>query len=290
MDTAVVIPARKARRRDVASGPVRVVALGDVHGHWRGVAGHIADAADLVGGPVDVAVAVGDVEAHHDADDAAQKTGPAKYAGLGEFPEYVDGDFDFGAPIVFIGGNHEPYESLDRFGSGWWAPGVWYLGRFGAGLIAGLPAVWLSGIWSDRVSQRPSTERPSHPHRHKSLRERTYYTLDELRAARGQASHLHRPPSMLITHDWPAGVGVTKRGTPAGDPHLTELSAHLAPSVHLCGHMHHRQTVTTEAGTVVESMGHGNAGDDAWALLEFTPDGAVVRLGPGDPTVLRHPR
>ena len=44
---------------------------------------------------------------------------------------------------------------------------------------------------------------------------------------------------MLLTHDWPSGVGTNQAGQPVGDPALRQLAQILRPDIHACGHMHH---------------------------------------------------
>jgi len=214
----------------------RFVVVGDIHGRFEELA-EALDEARRRWGTVDFVLAVGDVEPNRDRKDQAGVVAPARHQKLGDFPLLVAGDIVLGAPLYFIAGNHDPYPTLDRAGPGEWAPGVWWLGRCGVTPIAEVTVAYLSGIYSPRLSELEQ------PYR-RGPKQRTYWHRSELAQIIDATSHLHAPPDILLTHDWPAGVGTNRRGHPVGDPSLRQLVETLQPRVHACGHHHYDQQAT----------------------------------------------
>ena len=82
---------------------------------------------------------------------------------------------DLAAPVLFIGGNHEPFEMLDiaamksRTVPIPWGNNVYHLGRAGAMTVGGLNIAWLSGIQRGEMLAIQGTSR----------KERTYYLVSE---------------------------------------------------------------------------------------------------------------
>lgn len=252
---------------------LRIVAVGDIHGHFDVLDSHLQRVRQEWG-DIDLVLSPGDTEALLSEEQIPMVHGPAKFRRLGSFPQVASGELALGAPLIFSGGNHEPYAAYDtgrtprRL-----AAEVHYTGRAGnthaavlveRGEPLALRIAWLSGIYSRKVTHGRAQDRHS-------PRERSYYVEAELeRVMRGPR------PDILLTHDWPTGIGgVTKRGEPAGDPNLERLVRTLAPRLHICGHMHHRYSATL-AGTRVEALGHVRAGTASLFCFELTPDGDVV--------------
>ncbi|MGW6912906.1 metallophosphoesterase family protein [Kitasatospora sp. NPDC054939] len=239
---------------------------GDVHGEFELLAERVA-AVRRARGPVDAILAVGDVEANRDEADAAGVHGPAKYRKVGDFPLVQEGLLDLGAPLYFIGGNHEPWPALDDAGPGRWSDGVHFLGRAGVAEVAGLRVAFLSGIHSPRITGVPGARR-------ESVRERTYYTGEEV-AQVARAARRAGQVDILLTHDWPAGVSGPHRGSPVGRPELRALAERLRPRWHFCGHMHHRHRAVI-GPTQVVCLDHIRSGAPAFAAVERDPDGRLV--------------
>ncbi|MFD4829154.1 metallophosphoesterase [Streptomyces uncialis] len=250
----------------MAAGPVRVLVVGDVHGEFELLA-EWAAAARRVHGPLDAILAVGDVEPNRDEEDASGVHGPAKYRKVGDFPLVREGLLDLGAPLYFIGGNHEPWPALDDAGPGWWSEGAYFLGRAGVADVAGLRVAFLSGIYSPRITDVPKARRDT-------VKERTYYTGEELEQV-SRAGRRAGQVDILLTHDWPSGVAGPHRGTPVGRPELRALSERLRPRWHFCGHMHHRHRAAIGMTEVV-CLGHIRSGPAAFAVVERNPDGQLV--------------
>ncbi|RKE17103.1 metallophosphoesterase [Streptomyces sp. TLI_171] len=251
----------------------RVLVVGDVHGEFALLA-RLAAAVRAAHGPLDAILAVGDVEANRDEADAAGVYGPAKYRKLGDFPLLTDARVDLGAPLFFIGGNHEPWPALDAAGPGEWAPGVHFLGRCGLAEVAGLRVAFLSGIHSSRVTDRPRPVR-------ESLRDRNYYTAAELQRLTTEGSRSRGGVDVLLTHDWPAGLpGADVPGErPVGRPELRTLTERLRPRHHLCGHMH-RPLDARIGPTAVTCLSLLRDTRNTLALLERAPDGSLLLTRP----------
>jgi lariat debranching enzyme len=248
---------------------MRALVVGDVHGEFELLAAWAAAVVE-VHGPLDAILAVGDVEPNRDDADAAGVHGPAKYRKLGDFPLLAGGLLKLGAPLYFIGGNHEPWPALDAAGPGWWGEHAYFLGRAGVATVAGLRVAYLSGIYSGRITEarRPVRE---------SIRDRTYYTADEVRQVARDARR-DGQVDVLLTHDWPAGVDDSPRGSTVGRPELRDLCERLRPRWHFCGHMHRRHSASIDATDVV-CLDHIRGGRSAFALIEDTPGERVSLTG-----------
>ena len=87
-----------------------VAGVGDIHGRFHRVEAWMDALEAARGRPVDMVLAVGDVEAFRHADDHRRKT--AKRGMPAEFAEYADGLRRMKRPLYFIGGNNEDFEAL----------------------------------------------------------------------------------------------------------------------------------------------------------------------------------
>jgi len=257
--------------------------LGDIHGHFDTAWCALDDALHTCGVPagrLDAIFAVGDVEPLRSVDEMGQVHGPAKYRELGCFVDVVKGTITFPAPLYFIGGNHEPWPSLDADGGlarhgGAWAPGVTFLGRAGLLEVAGLQVAFLSGIHSPVVSRLPAADRPLPAAPKKDLKRRTYWVDAELDAVR-KAGRRGRV-DLLLTHDWPAGIGVDRAQNPTGCEHVRSLVEAVQPTVSCHGHMHHRHSAAI-GDTAVCCLGHIRSGTDAVGVFARHADGTIDRL------------
>ena len=209
--------------------------VGDIHGNFE-VLAEALDAARGRWGAFEFVLAAGDVEPNRGHDDHLGVVGPSRYRKVGDFPRVAAGEIVLGAPLYFIAGNHDPYPALDRAGAGEWAPGVWWLGRWGITTIHKVNVGFLSGIYSPKYSDTPEPER-------NNAKQRTYWHRSELEQLTRTARRYHGGVDVLVTHDWPSDVGTNKAGIPVGDPYLRQLALNLRPKVHACGHMHYDQQV-----------------------------------------------
>ena len=209
----------------------RFVIVGDIHGRFETLT-EALDVARRRWGPIDFVLAVGDVEPNRDYDDHLGVVGPPRYRQVGDFPRVVSGELDLAAPLYFIAGNHDPYPALDQAGPGEWTPGVWWLGRFGITKIEDINVGYLSGIYSKKYTDDPDLKR-------NNAKQRIYWHRSEWEKLTRAARRFHGRVDVLLTHDWPSGIGTNREGKPVGDPSLRQLTERLRPRIHACGHMHH---------------------------------------------------
>ncbi|MFJ8113382.1 metallophosphoesterase [Streptomyces sp. NPDC096132] len=253
---------------------MRILVVGDVHGEFELLAAWSAVVREARG-PLDAILAVGDVEANRDEEDAAGVHGPAKFRKIGDFPLVEEGLLDLGAPLYFIGGNHEPWPALDAAGPGRWGNSACFLGRAGVTEIAGVRVAYLSGIHSPRLTDVPRARRTT-------PRERTYYVADEVRQT-ARAARRGGQVDILLTHDWPSGIAEPHRESSIGRPELRQLCAELRPRWYFCGHMHRRHRATV-GPTEVVCLDHIRSGPGALAVLERDAAGRLTLVEQTVPT------
>ena len=211
----------------------RFALVGDIHGGFE-VLAEALDVARRRWGQFDFVLAAGDVEPNRGYEDHLGVVGPSRYRKVGDFPRVVAGDITLGAPLYFIAGNHDPYPALDQAGAGEWAPGVWWLGRWGITKVRDVSVGFLSGIYSPKYSDTWEPEP-----RRDDAKQRTYWHRSELELLTRSARRYHGGVDVLLTHDWPSDVGTNRAGIPVGDPYLRQLALKLRPRIHACGHMHY---------------------------------------------------
>lgn len=249
--------ASKNRRKKSVS----FVALGDVHGSFRQAAKLIEQARKSMG-EIDFVVCVGDVEANRSAKDAVGvATGGGHRRWVGEFPKVLSGAVKLGVPVWFIGGEHEPWATLDARGPGEMSENLSFLGRAGVEEIEGLRIGFLSGIYGE-ASAMGLGERSSRD-------ERACYVVAEVEALRRGAKRLGGL-DVLITHDWPTGI-IDDRG----DETVEELVRKLKPKLHICGH-HHIRLTSSVGSTSVEAIADVTQGRRGWEGFVFR-DGEIHR-------------
>lgn len=222
-----------------------VAGVGDIHGRFHRVEAWL-DALEVARGrPVDLVLAVGDVEAFRRADDhrrkAAKRTMPA------EFAEYADGLRQVKRPLYFIGGNNEDFEAVHDSPEGCdLAPNVHYLGRAGLRTVKGLRIAYLSGIHAPRYYEQP-LKRPTSLD---SAKQAGYFRTSEVE----RLSHL-KDVDVLLVHEWPRGLPQRARdeGLPSARPLPNNwignpITRRLVDTVHprwvMCGHSHKPFAVT----------------------------------------------
>jgi len=182
--------------------------------------------------PLDLVLAVGDVEAFPTADDHTRKA--VKRAMPAEFADYARGAARLHRPLHFIGGNNEDFVALHAMPEGGEvAPDLHYLGRVGTRRFDGLRLAWLSGIYAPRHVETP-LRAPTTPATQKQA---GYFRMSEVERLRGAGE-----VDLLLVHEWPRGLFQRVAGRPVrpwmGNPITRSLVDLLRPAWLWCGHSH----------------------------------------------------
>ena len=234
----------------MSRGSLLIAAVGDIHGRFHRVETWLEALEAAHGRPVDLVLAVGDVEAFRRADDhrrkAAKRTMPA------EFAEYADGSRRVRRPLYFIGGNNEDFEVLHDAPQGFeLAPDVHYLGRAGLRELCGLRVGYLSGIHAPRFFEQPLQR----PRTLDTAKQAGYFR----RAEAERVAALH-DVDLLLVHEWPRGLVPRLRegelppgGRPlpsswVGNPVTRRVVESVRPQWVLCGHSHRAFAATVNGG------------------------------------------
>lgn len=243
---------------------VRFAAIGDVHGSFGAVAALVDLAKRDLSGSMDAVLCVGDMEANRNARDAAGvATGKGHRRWVGEFPKVVSGEIEIGAPLWFIGGDHEPWARLDSRGPGEVVPGVTFLGRAGVRDVCGLRVAFLSGV-RGAASEGDLFSRGGRD-------ERACYVDIEIVALQ-RSMRRHESIDVLLTHDWPEGLdGDT------GSADVRSLLDVTTTSLHICGHHHIRKSGAIGV-TQIEALADVTSGADGYATFVKRRDGSIERV------------
>ncbi len=288
--------------------PLTIAAVGDVHGQHHAMVALVERVSAAAGVRPDIVLQVGDFEPHRCLDDLSSMAAPAKYRKLGDFPDFHAGTARFPWPVVFIGGNHEPYGYLDQVEAGTeLSPGCRYLGRAGVLEHRGLRIAGLSGIYRDDcwLGGRPPIE--------EILRTKKKRYVGYTRADVDRLLDLcsDAPPHVLLLHEWPrlalgegervplweflARMGDTAGHGEDGDelPDLRRIDAVvgaevalelvqlLEPQLVCCGHVHAplRSAIPVGDGQVpLRALAKVAMGADAVALFHWSAEGGFQEL------------
>ncbi len=241
---------------------VRFVALGDLHGSFARAAEAMHEASEILGG-LDLALCVGDAEANRNAKDAAGvATGRGHRRWVGEFPMVLRGEVLLPAPLYFIGGDHEPWATLDAQGPGEIGGSVHFMGRAGVREISGMNIAFISGIRGaasegDMFSRHGRDERACWVRAEMIALERAIAKRDRI--------------DIMMTHDWPDEVLGED-----GDADLARIGLSSGAQLHLCGHRH-RSTTGSYGETEVLALSE-ITGDQGWAAFKRMRNGRVERV------------
>lgn len=247
-----------------ASGRIIAVA-GDVHGRWAELAEQLDIACSFLQGKerLDAVLQIGDAEPTLDEGQLQEVYAKPDRHRLGDFHRVAAGEISFPAPLYFIGGNHEPWRSLDAngglvHGGPPVARDVHFLGRAGVVEIAGMAVAFLSGI---RRPSGPLLQTAIERDAMGATREHGYFVQEEV-------DELLRAPraDLLLTHDWPAGSGFVHKTALAGDEAIAEAVRRLRPIASFHGHMHRREDFEID-GIPVFARGCWGQGVPEWVSL-----------------------
>ncbi len=260
-----------------------VAVVGDVHGRFFRVEEWVEELEKNLGEQVSVVLAVGDVETFATPDDHRRKS--TKRNMPAEFAAYARGERAMRREFVFVGGNNEDFEDLERFPHGGeLVPGVRYLGRAGVRTIHGLRVAFLSGIYAPTRFDRPRIPATSA----ESSKQAGYFRQADVDIVRAVPS-----ADVLLLHEWPRGIagrdsavaragarGIRQRHWPqVGNPHAAAVVSALRPRWVLCGHLHvpHAATLRWDDGRVTRVACLDQAARADGALLWMRWESTAVR-------------
>lgn len=253
-----------------------IAVVGDVHGRWAELAAQLEIARGFLEDPADLELIlqVGDAEATLDESQLQEVYAKPDRHKLGDFHRVAAGEIVLPAPLCFIGGNHEPWRSLDQNGGlvrggGEIAPGVHFLGRSGVVEVAGMAVAFLSGV------RRPSGPVLTSAGERDALevREHGFYVQDEVDALMAVPA-----ADLLLTHDWPTGSGFVHKTALVGDEVVAQALRRLRPIASFHGHVHRREDFEID-GIPVFARGCWGQGVPEWVSL-FAVDLAARSITP----------
>eukprot|EP00767_Chilomastix_cuspidata_P000672 gnl/Chilomastix_cuspidata/1181.p1 GENE.gnl/Chilomastix_cuspidata/1181~~gnl/Chilomastix_cuspidata/1181.p1 ORF type:complete len:390 (-),score=108.71 gnl/Chilomastix_cuspidata/1181:70-1239(-) len=193
--------------------------VGCVHGLFNQVYQRVDEHLEK-GNEIDLVVIAGDLQTFRRENDMQSSSLPLKYRKLGDFPDYFFGRKRAPVPTLLIHGNHENSDYLAQLPlGGYIAPNMFYLGRYGAvvfsvtrgGVRESVRFVGLSGIDYPGSRTRPMSNPPfrrmGDVRTAYHIRDFEYTAFEMLLAAAAEESVGPDPtPTVVLTHDWPAGV------------------------------------------------------------------------------------
>lgn len=216
---------------------MRIAVYGDIHGHWLDFKESVAELHARE--PLDLVLQCGDAQPFRDEADLEYMHCPSKYREPGDFWAFYQGVEEFPVPVLFVGGNHEPWGFLDQHrDGGQLAHNVQFLGRAGSTSVNGLRIAGVSGVYSPTYFGEPHPEPPYPVSRRKQA---TYYNQADIDRALavGRAD-------ILLLHNWPDLMNAARDATwpshwtQVGCGYLSLVVESLRPRWVFCGHMHRK--------------------------------------------------
>ena len=272
------------------SEPLTFAAVGDVHGEMHAMVDLVTSWEARNDTPVAFVLQVGDFEPHRHEADVSTMSCPLRYRHLGDFHAFYEGERTFPWPVLFIGGNHEPYGFLDRFPEGVdAATHCRYLGRAGSVVREGLQIAYLSAIYREAAYDRPRP--PVDQISTRSNKDYIYFTEQDVQRAASTDD-----VDVLMLHDWPRGLIAPRDAyefegfrrcengiSGVGNEPARLLVDLLEPRLVLCGHMHkrYRNGIVYPSGRegqlcCMDKVRHTNP--NALAVFRTEGDGPLIEV------------
>jgi lariat debranching enzyme len=214
---------------------VRILVAGDIHGHWRSFRDTVEELHAKA--PLDAVLQCGDAQPLRDPADLEYMNCPSRFRDAGDFQVFFKGTNVFPVPMLFIGGNHEPWGYLDEYRQGGeLTTNIEFLGRVGMRDICGLRVAGISGVHSPIHFDVAHPAPPYPPSRRKAA---TYYNREDVSRAN---AFVHA--DILLLHEWPDLMNAARSASwpshwrNVGSSQLSAVVDRLSPSWCFCGHMH----------------------------------------------------
>ena len=129
---------------------LRIAVVGCLHGKLKEVYDTVSKYESNNLKPIDLVLITGDFQSLRDSSDFKYIHIPSKYRKLGDFHKYYDKTLKAPYLTIFIGGNHEASNVLDKFyNGGYICENIYYLGKSGVVNYKGLKIAGLSGIYKE---------------------------------------------------------------------------------------------------------------------------------------------
>ena len=184
---------------------MKIAIVGDLHGHINLMYQR------LLGLDINMIIQLGDFLPVRNEGDLKYVPVPTKYKKVGDFPEYFSGKRRAPIPTLFLSGNHEPFNFINK-GFKTVAENIACLGACGvrnllslsrlAGLTGPIPFesdltfAWLSGIYSERYFDTPVLEVVTEENKKQAsyIRAESFYELStQLGKRRVDILLMHQP-------------------------------------------------------------------------------------------------
>lgn len=246
---------------------MRIAVFGDIHGHWCDFMDVVVELCSQV--PLDLVLQCGDAQPIRNEDDLEYMHCPMKYRKMGDFWVFHEGAERFPVPLLFIGGNHEPWNFLDENSEGeLLVPNIQFMGRIGMREIMGTKIVGISGVYSPKHYNAPH---PDWPYPDSMRKEATYFNSEDCRKSVEFGS-----TDILLLHEWPSLMnGARNNGWPThwnkvGAEPLTKVVELLKPKYVFCGHMHTFSRYKKERTEIVCLSDFHRDPENAYMVLDTT--------------------
>lgn len=241
--------------------------VGDVHGEMWTMIRLLSGWEKARNRRIDFVLQVGDFEPHRDEEDLSTMAAPAKYRQLGDFGAFARREAQFPWPVLFIGGNHEPYGWLETIREGGdVAENCYFVGRANVVEVEGIRIAGLSGVYKPELFEK---SRPSvREFGVRSNKEWIGWNEEDIEQLLSLGT-----ADVLLLHEWPYAFDARQRHEPHGGAAqwIEMLLESLQPQIVFCGHLHYRLKGATRVKGMdipVECLAQVSEGRDAFAVYE----------------------
>ena len=229
---------------------LNIIVTGCIHGSMDKMYKDIQQYSSSKNKKIDLVLCTGDFESMRTNNDLKFLSCPEKYREMGDFHKYYTSEIKSPYLTIFIGGNHEASNYLERnYYGGWVAPNIYYLGRSGLINVKGIRIGGVSGIFNKHDYFRGNYEQNE-----KDINgdKKSIFHLREFEIAK--MSHIKNKIDIFMTHDWPTNLvsDEDKEKVFTIKPHFKKdilegvlgsfpgefLLKYLKPNFFICGHMH----------------------------------------------------